>query len=239
MEKLSITLLKSLFDQMSLSDQNAFRDLVYQPTEINLECDANILCEYIYNSFEIDHFEYQGQRYYEIQNIWSVDAQDQKFVCNNDDVCNIHSTSCENDGVDNDEGCQCFQKIYPQFEDVTYVLKYKQYLDELEPEQEEFYNLLDNHGANIRIVRKRDNVSHESIRVYNMSGENFDHQGSTHCQLDVGMEENIELALPCSLLELAEALFRIKSHKWDKWYEMYGHAHVQDGTLFVSFDHGS
>lgn len=246
MEKLSIKVMKSLFEKLSVADQNTFRDFVYQPTEVNLECDAYALCRYIYESFVIDHFEYQGEKYYEIENLWGGEKGTQNnhfdhFVCDGYDKCNIMCQKCiEIKNTEDDEVvCQCFEHI-PVQGDVKYVLKHvkNESLDDDDP-MTDFYDFLDKNGRNIQVVRRKDKLCYDHITVFNPSGENVDHRGSTHCALQVDMEYEIELDLPCSLMKFAEVLFRLKSHKWDKWYEMYTDAVIEENTLHVSFDHGS
>ena len=85
------------------------------------------------------------------------------------------------------------------------------------------------------------------IYIENISDYNRDHRGDTHCKLDSDFlfEEHVSLTTPFTVDQLAEALFRIKSHKWDKWYELYSSANFSSNvitsnmSLKIGFDHGS
>ena len=85
----------------------------------------------------------------------------------------------------------------------------------------------------------------EKITLRNNSGFNQDHRGSTHCRVYLEYEPKLELNLPITLLDFMKALYRLKSHKWDTWYELYSavsidHTYLSDElTLELSFDHGS
>ena len=82
-----------------------------------------------------------------------------------------------------------------------------------------------------------------SLRIKNVDGINGDHRGSTHCKLgrDNLYEDSVEISLPCTIIQFAQELFRVKSHKWDKWYKLYSSSDYvfDDETLFLSFSHGS
>ena len=49
----------------------------------------------------------------------------------------------------------------------------------------------------------------------------------------------IELNCPIKFNDFIEALYKIKSNKEDKWYELYRGCELVDNCLSVYFDHGS
>ncbi len=101
----------------------------------------------------------------------------------------------------------------------------------------DFYKFLKKHGNNIKVFANQIT----NLEIQNEAGINYDHRGSTHCKLggDNLFEDTVEISLPCTIVQFAEALFRIKSHKWDYYYELYSSADYDDGTLLLDFAHGS
>jgi hypothetical protein len=86
----------------------------------------------------------------------------------------------------------------------------------------------------------------KEITVINVSGVNVDHRGSDHTEILLPAEYSWTIKKPCiTVQDLAEAFFRVKSHKFDSWYELYMQDYLQvkleDGvlTLTARFDHGS
>lgn len=82
------------------------------------------------------------------------------------------------------------------------------------------------------------------ILLSNVAGRNNDHRGSDHCRVHLAMKKYQMLTLPCSLSDLAQACYRIKSHKFDKWYELYSgitSIKISNNCMYVgvNFDHGS
>ena len=83
----------------------------------------------------------------------------------------------------------------------------------------------------------------KTLILQNTRGYNYDKRGSNKCDLYLEFYEEKEIALPVTLKQLADAFFRIKSHKFDSWYELYcGCKKVvsKNGVVLkVNFDHGS
>src|SRR5579872_3254557 len=64
-------------------------------------------------------------------------------------------------------------------------------------------------------------VSSKCTRIINRSGVNADHRGSDHVRIILPFERQVELPATMTFGEFAEACYRIKSHKFDHWYELY------------------
>ncbi len=82
------------------------------------------------------------------------------------------------------------------------------------------------------------------LTITNTSGFNFDHRGSDHIPIDLPFEPSIKLEDKFSFKELVDSMYRIKSHKFDYWYELFcGVNKVTSNTqsikIYVNFDHGS
>eukprot|EP00121_Abeoforma_whisleri_P013747 Awhi_evm2s12687 len=74
----------------------------------------------------------------------------------------------------------------------------------------------------------------------------MDHRGSNHCKILL-LAENVSIkSSSCTLLQFMESCFRIKTRKWDKWYELHSpeYACVLFNTktsvcvFSAGFDHG-
>jgi len=80
------------------------------------------------------------------------------------------------------------------------------------------------------------------INLINESGFNDDHRGSDHNMFNLSYCDDVTLSDP-TLDEFVCALYQIKSHKYDKWYELYTDSKVEingnDLVIKTSFDHGS
>ncbi|HAA58993.1 MAG TPA: hypothetical protein DCE42_29835 [Myxococcales bacterium] len=81
-----------------------------------------------------------------------------------------------------------------------------------------------------------------TLTLQNLSGENTDHRGADHCLLILPFRERITLHHP-TVRELVEALFVVKSHKFDTWYELYCGCTLEEGddgvVISLEMDHGS
>ena len=84
------------------------------------------------------------------------------------------------------------------------------------------------------------------MKLINTSGFNDDHRGSDHCRIQLPFEPTVLLRAPFTLAELLQATFRLKSHKFDFWYELFISASVQARPgkrtsmhVRMKFDHGS
>ncbi len=80
----------------------------------------------------------------------------------------------------------------------------------------------------------------------NLSGVNDDHRGSDHCKLDLEFHDCYDLKSN-TWKDFIDAYYRIKSHKFDSWYELfcYFRRKIQHSdrmtqlTYNFEFDHGS
>jgi hypothetical protein len=82
--------------------------------------------------------------------------------------------------------------------------------------------------------------------IVNTSGKNDDHRGSDHFEYKIPYVDKVRLINP-TLKELIYNLYFIKSHKCDKWYELYCDTEFSSKkykyndvyTINIVFDHGS
>lgn len=81
----------------------------------------------------------------------------------------------------------------------------------------------------------------EKLYIINPHGKNNDHRGSDHCQIALPFEQILKIELPINLQDLYSALYTLRSHKWDRNYELYTGCKVnlKEEKVVLKFDHGS
>ncbi len=93
---------------------------------------------------------------------------------------------------------------------------------------------------------------HMKVEFVNPHGVNNDHRGSDHTEIGLDFHDYWVLRGP-KLRDFVEGYFRVKSHKFENWYELFGDVqkcelvqnHVNEPektatlTFTFDFDHGS
>lgn len=153
-------------------------------------------------------------------------------------------TNPDNDIFDDTDCLDTFpQKIASNPDKIKFNIEYVEYDDNyLEDNEggvdEEFLELIEKYDPeNVKII------GFDTIKMTNKSGYNHDHRGSNHCHLALPYKRSVTIDEHITLSELARNFFILKSHKFDKWYELFDKATLKrDGDDFnveISFDHGS
>jgi hypothetical protein len=96
------------------------------------------------------------------------------------------------------------------------------------------------------IFNEKDSVFYDgTIILHNNSGFNHDYRGSNekYCRAPLEYRNKIKLIKP-TFGEFLKALYLLKSHKFDDWYELYCSSDVicnknKTITINLHFDHGS
>lgn len=85
----------------------------------------------------------------------------------------------------------------------------------------------------------------KAVRLHNMSGYNDDHRGSDHTIIELDFCPNYKLKTN-TMRELIIGMYKIKSHKFDYWYELFigaklarSRSNLNDIIIKFNFDHGS
>jgi len=86
--------------------------------------------------------------------------------------------------------------------------------------------------------------SNKFFVFYNKNGFNRDHRGSDHTKLMLDFNNEYCVNKKCSLYELADMYYRIKSHKFENNYELYCRTELTSSSGYIykfklQFDHGS
>ena len=86
-------------------------------------------------------------------------------------------------------------------------------------------------------------LNFDKIKLVNSNGMNNDERGNNTFETQLDFYDIYILKNPITLLDFIDALYRIKSHKNDYWYELYCGVTVKayDSWLRLTFkfDHGS
>ena len=203
----------------------------------------------IHESTSFHHVTFNGLPYYEMTNIHqNMTIIDHVNPFNDKKpIEHIIRPSYDIDVVCNDsdieEADDCGATIFPTSIDrVKYILKYKKKWmdnDYYEPKNIELLKQI--FGTNFKKVLL---VGFKSLKLVNRNGINHDHRGSNHCNIYLKFYPNVHITQFTSLNTLAKSFYKLKSHKWDSWYEMFSDVNFMtninhDIVVHLNFDHGS
>ncbi len=196
--------------------------------------------QFLYNISTLDHFVHEGKKYLECSNSWSSETDTVREAHDIDTDCSSYMDECEleptvfpvsNASVMYKVNIDLDEDINDIMNDIS-VVSIKIIMTNV-------VTFLQNGGKTSDIKL----VGFNSITLKNNCGINEDHRGSTHCNLLVDYEEKYQL-IKLNLNQLLVGLYRIKSHKFDKNYEMFCSCHHEIEAhnkllLKFEFDHGS
>lgn len=177
---------------------------------------ADTIFKTIAQSSSLLHVEYHNKKYYEIQ-------------CNKD--------------VDEVNECSFKCKYIPKNNNnVKYIVDVDfDHVDDSEEEDDDRANLIKKmkeYGKDNIVLRGFDN-----LYIVCVSGFNIDHRGSTHCAVNLIQHDSLTYSKRITIMDATIAYYKVKSHKWDEWYELFCDAKIsrrgKDLTISLEFDHGS
>uniref|UniRef100_A0A6C0CAL0 Uncharacterized protein n=1 Tax=viral metagenome TaxID=1070528 RepID=A0A6C0CAL0_9ZZZZ len=206
------------------------KNLIYlQFQKIILIDDLNIIShafEYIYQATNFHHIKYNGSPYYETENMWRVHNIKKRGLYDLDYHCDGHH-----------ECTRPYPQIYPiKGDKVKYIIEpnldFRIQYDDL---REFATQILPYDIKNVLFV------GFDKRTIVNEHGENFDRRGSNHCNVYLQMFDKVSIKKCVTLHNLAIAFYSLKSHKWDKRWEMFGSAVTKreenNIKVFLGFDH--
>jgi hypothetical protein len=181
----------------------------------------------IYKLTSLNHVTVEGNDYYNRANTWDSGNKD------DDEMCDGYS-ECEFDSPEELDGAI----IYHIDCDFEFINECKDFADD--PENLAKMESVLVHDSKAKLFDVPDGTV---ITLINRDGFNKDHRGSDHTAIALDFHESYDLE-ENNLESLVDALYRIKSHKFDKWYELYtgvSEINIQHNTveIVVTFDHGS
>uniref|UniRef100_A0A6C0C9F3 Uncharacterized protein n=1 Tax=viral metagenome TaxID=1070528 RepID=A0A6C0C9F3_9ZZZZ len=188
--------------------------------------------QYISLVTSFHHIKFNGQRYYETSNMWETHKIKKRPKYDIDHPCYGYGE------------CELSTLIYPKGEDlIRYVLRCNYDVAEMlsQDEQPKFLKFVEQMSKyklkNVMFV------GFNNLTIKNTCGRNEDHRGSNHCNIYLPMHDKVVMTKFATLYDLAIAYYRLKSHKWDRWYELFSYAmpvrKKNDIIVNLVFDHGS
>jgi len=186
--------------------------------------EINKLIKNIYEDIKINYIEYKEKYYYECSNIWSEGKEHLP-----ENIKNSHNDiECDSSDIDFDN-CKVKNKINVDMDKIKYKFNYTKNGKVNEILKEENYE-------NITLEFKKD------ITMINL-GTSDDHRGSDHCLLNLEKKDKVKLNKIISLYDFITACYNLKSHKFDKWYELYCRCKIKEKEneieINLQFDYGS
>lgn len=182
------------------------------------ESSTEMLTSFIKNIYDNTHFE--G---IQIKNKKYYELPNAWKLRPDDKVQDNKSLMCESDWYD---GCTLERKKMKPNTDYKFIIDYGPYSK--------------------KHLREKLFKGNAILTIKNNDGENEDHRGSDHFKYEIPYTNEERLVNP-TLQDLINTLYLVKSHKCDKWYELYADAkfgvkkgkYVNEYKITLSFDHGS
>lgn len=253
MDSPSLTKLASESQLITITDNN---ELVFDVKNAKI---WSSIFKFIYSITEFDHIKYREKEYYLRKTMWyDRCCQDPEY--DPDIECKGYM-SCEEGHNDEPIEHDDWILVIPS-KPITYIFSYDSESAEEEDSEEELQKTV---FKKLLSVYNEDKLQDLTIKtdtdciLWNRSGVNDDHRGSDHCKIKLDYHEQFEIKFPVTFNKLIDACYRIKSHKEDKWYELFSSVSKiqiipkQERFLWnikpedrrdalylnVSFDHGS
>lgn len=217
-------LLKSLLAK-ALTKKNDFDLDALNESELNSF--LKVLIGYIYSSHSLDAVVYKGLMYYNQPNQWNGAEppdtdHDPLSPCTGYDECEF------------EKGRELVRIKPEKGEKIEYLLGLNGLNDE---EDSILYQIHNVFSGSSRIL-------HSKKLILQNGRFNDDHRGSDHTRIILDFPKEVELKPKATKMEdFTDALFRLRSHKFDNWYEMYYTTYTETDKneirIKVDFDHGS
>ena len=196
----------------------------------NLEISIKFLIQALYGGSEFIGAEKNGVTYKELPNDWvnrdDFTDEEAKMECDGYDECNKSYEPIDLD-INEDNFIVKKSKSF----DVNYY-----YFPDLKSKNKDIKSFLK------KLFKKNAIFINNQIKIKNPRGENEDHRGSDHCKILLPFNTSSIMNSP-TLETFIKNLYLLKSHKFDKNYEMYCSCIVvnknESVIITLTFDHGS
>jgi hypothetical protein len=194
-----------------------FTQLGIQPTKEQLNIFFKDLTKLVYNRVSLRSVTYQDEEFE--AKVWNKD-----ITCGCDSDC-----ECEDERLES--------IVHPK--DGKMVI-YNLFPDQERGEQSKFDSIVMNKDNWTKFILDLP----QQIVLHNSSGENSDDRGSNDADIILDFNREWKLPVNCTLADFIDGCFRVKSHKFDFWYELFVKVHnieqsPEQITLYLDFDHGS
>ena len=231
-----------------------------------------VLVKYIYNTVSIKSINYNGLTYYNRTSDWWERPEgvstphDPNYICEGYMNCDFGISEYDGHKIqeyiqikDEKTDIKDYEKPISVYQSCRLELPYKnslpiEYNLEYNPENIDNYDKDDcpeEYQVYELIMSAMKNRSINNIKllydldfvIINDRGINEDHRGSDHTRIILDFHDNYVVKKNCTLHKFADACYRVKSHKFDYWYELYGWIKIKKSHAFLNihldFDHGS
>ena len=160
----------------------------------------------IANNTYLSHIIYDDKLYYERTNTWCDTIRPDDTQHDIDVYCNLDESNTF-DEIAN----KCPKsEIFVNSNEIKYVIAKSPI------EYNGIENILENYSHDDVIF-----VGYKSILFVNASGINKGHNGSTHCKVNLECQTHVIFNHYITLNDLADMFYRIKSHKFNYWFDCY------------------
>lgn len=213
---------------MSTEEKSSYAEII----TLNEET-IEALFQYINRTTKFDHIIYNGKPYYERENMWQNSECEVRPDYDPDVECDQYMSDCEDPEDD----------IYPSdYKNIEFVITQEHDVvpdeDDWSPSEIALYERLQNKDPEKVLL-----VGYEKLIIHNSMGINEDHRGSDHCKVHIPFYHDTIDTKHLTLRELMTRFYQLKSHHWDKNYEMFcgTKTYIQEGMIkvYLDFDHGS
>lgn len=206
------------------------------------------LTNYLYKNTDFIGAKYNGKIYKELPNMWAMrddfTKEDLEKECEGYFEC---ETDFKKISVDLSDPKNIFNEI-------SFLYSYRNDIDQETEDDEDDEDDEGKYNSRFTtepvieflqslVEKDKETLINGDIKIQNPYGINKDHRGSDHCELVLPFMNKIKLSSP-SLREYISALYLLKSHKFDKWYELYIGSLIKktksgNRLVVLKFDHGS
>lgn len=180
------------------------------------------LVNYVLNTITLKSVTFKGKDYYERSNLWRNRSNKLKDVSSDEIKYNYNYDSKEipDSESDSDSDSELSSNVKKDMDNM-----FKKYLN------------------SPKIFDTLKIFSDKKIVIQNPRGINKDHRGSDHIKLKLPFYSKCILEKECTIKDFVDALFNTKSHKFDKWYELYISSLFKNTDdmyhIGINYDHGS
>jgi len=189
------------------------------------------LLKYVVDVTHFHHIELNGKPYYETSNMWESFNIPERPDYDPDTPCSSYFNCKHNATIwptANDKIKYFFEYDYSE-SNITDDVKIDQKLFVLDLAQHQLKNVL--------------LTGLHEIKIVNPYGANSDHRGSDHCKVMLPTYREVTLQKHITLHDIVIAFHKLKSHKWDRHFEMFlGSNVIICGNVVhikLLIDHGS
>lgn len=197
----------------------------------------NHIARYIYAVTNIRFVQYKSKLYFHMANTWNgglppdVTKEETKLLAHKDVCCDGYwEDECEFkpmikpntqflEYIYNYDACEsdkyiCDDELHPSI--TNPLKKIHEFVFDSDPNTSDYNKTIATQVSNIVFLMSK------PVCIINTSKFNTDHRGSDHIPLKLPFESNVKLGQTFTFKELIDSMYRIKSHKFDSWYELFG-----------------